>query len=203
MLHSIFQQFIAGIQQTTLLEFIAVVAGITSVWFSRKENILVYPIGLINTIIYTWLCFKTWQLYAEGSLNFYYTAMSIYGWYCWSNKKNNTPLSITFNTKKDWIYSLSFFVFSWIILFFVLKKYTNSNVPLADSFASASAYTAMWQMAKKKIENWLWWIITNIASIPLYFYKHAVFTSFQYVVFLILAIAGYIEWKRKITKTNS
>jgi nicotinamide mononucleotide transporter len=163
----------------------------------------VYPLGIVNTVIYTWLCFKTWQLYAEGSLNFYYTIMSIYGWYCWSNKKNKTQLSITYNSKRDWFYSLSFFALAWIILFFILKKYTNSNVPLADSFASAAAYTGMWQMTKKKIEHWIWWIITNTASIPLYFYKQAVFTSFQYVIFLVLAVAGLIEWKKKYANTKN
>jgi nicotinamide mononucleotide transporter len=192
-LHSL----ITGIKQTSALEFIAVIAGIASVWFSKKENILVYPIGLINTIIYTWLCFKVWGLFAEGSLNFYYTAMSIYGWYCWSRKGHTNNLNISYNTKKEWLYAVSFFILCWIFLYFFLNKFTSSTVPIADSFASATAYTAMWQMTRKKIENWIWWIFTNLASIPLYFYKGAVFTSFQYIVFLILAVAGLIEWKKK------
>lgn len=200
---SIFQQLITGIQQTSLLEFIAVIAGIASVWFSKKENILVYPLGIINTIIYTWLCFKSWQLYAEGSLNFYYTIMSIYGWYCWSKKTNSKQLQISKNTKKDWVIAISFFVVSWVILYFILQKFTNSNEPFADSFASAAAYTGMWQMTKKKIENWIWWIITNTASIPLYFYKNAMFTSIQYVVFLVMAIAGLIEWKKKYANSTN
>lgn len=200
LLANLFHQFIAGILQTSLIEFIAVIAGIASVWYSKKENLLVYPIGLINTILYTWLCFKNWQLYAEGSLNFYYTIMSIYGWYCWSKKGNNNTLQITYNTKRNWWVAILFFITSWIILFIILKNFTKSNVPIADSFASATAYTGMWQMAKKKVENWWWWIATNLASIPLYFYKGAVFTSFQYVVFLILAIAGLIEWRKKYAK---
>ncbi|HSN61004.1 MAG TPA: nicotinamide riboside transporter PnuC, partial [Ferruginibacter sp.] len=85
----------------------------------------------------------------------------------------------------------------------VLIKYTNSTVPLADAFASASAYTGMWLMAKKKIENWIWWIITNLASIPLYFIKGAVFTSFQYLVFLILAVLGYITWQKKLRPADA
>lgn len=192
------QQLITGIQQTKWLEFVAVVFGIASVLFSRKENILVYPTGIINTVLYTWFCFSWWGLYAEGSLNFYYTIMSIYGWYVWSKQKDGTILPITFNNKKDWIISITFFVVSWVVLFIVLKKYTNSNVPWLDSFASATAYTGMWQMARKKVENWIWWILTNTVSIPLYFYKGAVFTSFQYLVFLILAIAGLIEWRKKV-----
>ena len=193
----IYHQFIEGIKQTSLIEFIAVFFGIISVIFSRKENILVYPTGIINTVLYIFLCFN-WKLYAEGSLNFYYTIMSIYGWYMWTkHKAGGDTIHISKNNKKDWTISLSFFVLSWIALYFILKYYTTSTVPMADSFASAAAYTGMWQMANKKIENWMWWVITNIASIPLYFYKGAVFTSFQYVVFLILAILGWIEWSKK------
>lgn len=195
---SLFTQFADGLRQTSWVEFVAVIFGIASVLFSRKENILVYPTGIINTAIYTWLCFKWWGLYAEGSLNFYYTAMSIYGWYLWTRKKDGSQVKITVNNKRDWLISLSFFVISWVVLYVVLKTYTKSTVPMADSFASAAAYTGMWQMANKKVENWMWWVLTNIASIPLYFYKGAVFTSFQYIVFLVLAIMGWVEWNKKI-----
>lgn len=193
-------KFTLGIQQTSFLEFVAVLFGIISVLYSRKENILVYPTGIINTVLYTWFCFGWWGLYAEGSLNIYYTVMSVYGWYVWTKKSNNKTIEITENTKNDWLFCIVFFIVSWCILLVVLKKYTSSTVPMADSFASAAAYTGMWQMARKKIENWLWWMLTNMASIPLYFYKGAVFTSFQYLVFLILAIAGYLEWRRKLKR---
>ena len=197
-MQQIVQEFIEGLKNTSWLEFLAVFFGIASVLFSRKENIWVYPTGIINTVMYTWFCFRWWSLYAEGSLNFYYTIMSIYGWYVWTRKKDGKELPITFNDKKDWYISITFFFVSWGLLFFILKKYTNSAVPWGDSFASAAAYTGMWQMARKKVENWVWWIITNFASIPLYFYKHAVFTSVQYLVFLVLAIMGLITWRKKV-----
>jgi len=190
-------------KNTSGLEYVAVFFGIVSVLYSRKENILVYPTGIINTILYTWFCFSWWNLYAEGSLNFYYTAMSLYGWYVWSRKKDGKILAITYNTKKDWIICITFFIICWVVLFFILKNYTNSSVPLGDSFASAAAYTGMWQMTRKKVENWIWWIITNIASIPLYFYKGAVFTSVQYLVFLILAVMGLVEWIKKTKKVSA
>ncbi len=202
-LHELYQQFIDGMRHTTWLEYLAVFAGIASVLFSRKENILVYPTGIINTVLYTWFCFSWWGLYAEGSLNFYYTVMSLYGWYAWTRKKEGKAMPITFNNRKDWIISISFFVLSWAVLYYVLSQYTNSDVPWADSFASAAAYTGMWQMTRKKVENWIWWIITNIVSIPLYFYKHAVFTSVQYVVFLILAVMGLITWIKKTKTANA
>lgn len=197
----IYQSFIEGLQQTTWLEFVAVVFGVASVMFSRLENILVYPAGIINTVLYTWFCFKWWGLYAEGSLNFYYTIMSVYGWILWAKRKDNgkqPKLQITRSSTKEWSESLLFFVACYLVLYTILKKFTNSTVPFADAFASASAYTGMLLMAKKKIENWLWWIVTNLASIPLYFIKGAVFTSFQYVIFLLLAILGYIAWNKKV-----
>jgi len=197
-LQEILKEFTEGLKNTSWPEYLAVFFGIASVLFSRKENIWVYPTGIINTVMYTWFCFQWWNLYAEGSLNFYYTVMSIYGWWVWTRKKDGKELPITFNNRKDWSISIAFFFISWGLLFFILKKYTNSSVPWGDSFASATAYTGMWQMARKKVENWVWWIITNFASIPLYFYKHAVFTSVQYLVFLVLAIMGLVTWRKKV-----
>ena len=205
-MQEIYFRFIEGLQSTTLLEFIAVIFGIASVLFSRMENILVYPTGLINTILYTYFCFSWWGLYAEGSLNFYYTVMSVYGWVLWSQRNTSTKerrLQISGSSTREWLGATLFFLACWAILYFVLKKYTNSNVPWGDSFASASAYTGMWLMARKKVENWIWWILTNIASIPLYFYKGAVFTSVQYLIFLVLAVLGYLTWRKKLLNGDS
>ena len=198
-MQQIISQFINDIHQTSWLEFIAVICGIASVIFSRKENILVYPVGMVNTGIFIWL-YITHGLYADASVNFYYTVMSIIGWVMWSRKaEGKSILHITASSKKDWINSIIFFFVCWSILYFLLSRFTDSTVPIADSFTSAAAFTGMWLMNKKKLENWTWWIITNLASIPLNFYKHLVFTSFQYLVFLILAVMGYITWRKKIT----
>jgi nicotinamide mononucleotide transporter len=194
----IISQFINDIHQTSLLEFVAVITGITSVIFSRKENILVYPVGMISTGIFIWI-YITHGLYADASVNFYYTVMSIIGWIMWSKKsEGKSVLKITASSKKDWILALIFFLICWAVLYFLLRRFTDSTVPIADSFTSGAAFTGMWLMNKKKLENWTWWIITNLASIPLNFYKHLVFTSFEYVVLLILAVMGYISWRKKI-----
>jgi nicotinamide mononucleotide transporter len=199
----IVQQFIQGMQQTTWYEYVAVFAGIASVWFSRKEHILVYPIGLINTIIFIYISYK-YHLLGEASVNFYYTVMSIYGWWLWSRKdavKHETILHITYSNKKEWIQQILFFSSIFVVYFLILtwaKNYFFEGViPAADAFATATAFTGMWLMAKKKVESWYWWIATNITSIPLYFVKTLVFTSVQYIVLLALAVAGLLAWMKK------
>jgi nicotinamide mononucleotide transporter len=195
-------------QATTWIEYIAVVAGIASVWFSRKENILVYPIGLINTIIYIWLSFK-FHLPGEASVNFYYTIMSLYGWYIWMKKdtRQEKVLHITNSSKQQWLNQLLFFAFFYVSIYFALTylkdNFFEGAIPWADAFASASAFTGMWLMTRKKVESWYWWIVTNIASIPLYFVKGLVFTSVYYLVLLVLAVFGLIEWKRKANRSHA
>jgi nicotinamide mononucleotide transporter len=190
-------------KHTTWLEYVAVFTGIASVWYSRSENVLVYPVGLINTIIYIYISFKG-DLLGEASVNFYYTVMSIYGWYIWTKKdKSKHPvLHITSASKMEWLQHIVFFLFFYITIFFALqylkKDFAPNAIPWADSIASASAFTGMWLMTRKKIESWYWWIITNTASIPLYFVKGYAFTSVYYVVLLVMAVWGLAEWiKRK------
>jgi len=199
------QQFIEGIKATTWLEYIAVFTGIASVYFSRLENIWVYPTGLVNTIIYIWLSLKG-HLIGEASVNLYYTIMSIYGWILWTKKdeQHHHVVNIQFSNKKQLLQQLLFFGVFYAAIFFILtylkQSFAPGAIPWADAFASATAYTGMWLMAKKKVESWYWWIATNIASIPLYFVKHYVFTSVYYLVLLIIAFFGLVEWMRRAGK---
>ena len=198
----IYQHFISDLRGTTWLEFIAVVFGIASVWYSRKESILVYPVGLINTIIYIYLSFKG-SLFGEAGVNFYYTVMSIYGWILWTRKdiQHKPVVHITWSDKKEWVAELLFFATFYILIFALLtylkKDFAPLAIPWADAFASATAFTGMWLMARKKVESWFWWLATNIASIPLYFVKHLVFTSFYYAILFVMAISGLLAWMKK------
>lgn len=201
-MQEIIQQFITGIQQTTALEYIAVVAGVASVWFSKRENILVYPVGLVNTIIYIYLSFK-YHLLGEATVNLYYTVMSIYGWALWAkrNSHHEHVLHITFSSKKEIVNQLLFFgafyISIYTALYFLKQSFYEGAIPWADAFASATAFTGMWLMAKKKVESWWWWIATNFASIPLYFVKGLVFTSVYYIVLLGMAVFGLLEWRQR------
>lgn len=197
-----FQTFVTQVQQTSLMEFIAVITGIASVFFSKKENILVYPVGLINTIIYVYISIEG-SLFGEASVNFYYTVMSIYGWILWARRdqQHKVVLHITTSSFKEWTQQLVFFAFFYVAIFLALtwarKAFYANTIPFMDAFASATAFTGMWLMAKKKVESWYWWIATNVTSIPLYFIKGYALTSVYYIILLVLALFGLIEWQQR------
>lgn len=185
-----------------IIEIIAIVFGIISVWFSKKENIWVFPSGLINTSFYIYLSLKG-DLYGEAAVNLYYTIMSLYGWYNWlrRNDQNERVIRITYSSRSEWITEILFFTSLYILIFLCLAYIKNAfapgAIPWADALASASAFTGMWLMARKKVNSWIWWIITNIASIPLYLVKGYEKTSIYYVILLVLAIMGLQEWRNK------
>ncbi len=184
------------------LEWTAILSGIASVWFSKKERIWVYPTGLIGTILYIYLSYKG-DLYGEAAVNFYYTVMSFYGWWNWQRKDQYKKkiVKIKFSTPREWVEQILFFLLLFAIIYFALIYIKNAfapdAIPWADAFASASALTGMWLMTRKKVESWIWWMITNIASMPLYYVKGFAPTSLYYFILLVLAIFGFQEWKKK------
>ncbi len=199
---SFIESFVQSLQATTIVEFIAVIFGIASVWFSKRENILVYPVGLVNTITYIYISIEG-HLFGEATVNLYYTIVSIYGWILWSrrDRQQKPVVHITSSSKKEFAHQLLFFSFFFIVLFVCLnylrQQFAPGVLPYADSFASATAFTGMWLMARKKVESWYWWIATNIASIPLYYVKGYAFTSVYYFILLLLAVSGLMEWRKK------
>lgn len=199
-----FQVILEGLQEglaaMTWLEAVAVFFGIASVMYSMKENIWVYPTGIISTMIYVWICFQ-YKLYADMGINAYYFSMSIYGWYVWTHPKEGAAeVPVTWLKAKGWAFSIGLFILSYFVLSFVLKNYTDSDVPYWDSFTTSSAFVGMWLMAKKKVENWIFWIITDLVAVPLYIYKGLILTSFQFLVFTILAIMGLLAWMKSVKK---
>jgi nicotinamide mononucleotide transporter len=199
----LFQQYSDYQTLDISLEIIAVVFGILSVWFSKKNNILVYPTGMISTSIFTYLLFK-WILLGDMMINAYYFMMSIYGWYIWTRKVNNivTPISKVSSPEK--ITSLIIFFFSLSFVYGIYNYFDKwgSYTSYIDNFTTAIFFVAMWLMANRKIENWIFWIIGNIISIPLYFYKGLTFTSIQYIIFTVIAISGYYTWKKILDNSN-
>jgi nicotinamide mononucleotide transporter len=183
---------------TSYVEIFAVFFGLLSVWYARNENIWVYPTGLINVGLYVYIFFGT-KLYANMGINFYFVIMSIYGWYNWARvDENKKHIPISRCTRKEHLQNIAIFTISFVALYFLLKNKTDSKFPIGDSFTSALYIVGMWLQTRKKIENWYFWIIGDLLAIPLCIYSGLIFSGLQYAVFLIIAISGYIEWKKKL-----
>jgi nicotinamide mononucleotide transporter len=187
-----------------ILEFIAFVFGILSVWYARSENILVYPTGLIATVITVYLLFIAGYL-GDMMINGYFTIMSIYGWYKWTRKvEDRDSLPITRTNKKEKIIGIGLFIVTICVVFSIYKvfDYEINTDNYIDIIASGIFFTGMWYMANKKIENWILWIIGDIIVTPLYAYRGLGMLSLQYLIFTILAISAYIEWRKILNKSN-
>jgi nicotinamide mononucleotide transporter len=187
-----------------ILEFIAFVFGILSVWYARQENILVYPTGLVATIISVYLLFIAGYL-GDMMINGYFTIMSIYGWYKWSRKTEDSDnLPITRTNTKEKIIGIGLFFITIFVVFGIYKvfDYQINTDNYIDIIASGIFFTAMWYMANKKIENWTLWIIGDIIVTPLYAYRGLGMLSLQYLIFTILAISAYLEWRKILNKSN-
>jgi nicotinamide mononucleotide transporter len=197
-MHEILTQLYSNILDTSWLEVVAVIFGIISVWFARKENIWVYPTGIVNVLVYVYLCFFA-GLYADMAINAFYFVMSVFGWYNWSRRDESlhrVPISTL--SIKQWLFYILLIAIAFGVIYYVLLNFTDSTVPLFDSFTTSLFIAGMWLMAIKKIENWLLWILGDVLVIPMFAVKGLAFTSIQYIVFLILAVLGYIEWRKRI-----
>ena len=183
-----------------ILEVIAVIFGFLSVIYSKQNNILVYPTGIISTMIFVYLLWQ-WELLGDMMINAYYFSMSIYGWYIWTSKVDyiqQTPITNT--TRKENWQSLFIFIATLLFVFAVYEYFDKWNnwTAYVDTFTTAIFFVGMWQMANRKIENWIFWIIGDVISVPLYFYKGFTLTALQYFVFTIIAIYGYKAWQKNL-----
>ena len=187
-----------------VLEITAVLFGLLSVWYAKKDNIWVFPTGIINTAIYVYLLWK-WSLLGDMMINFYYVLMSVYGWYHWTRTKNDVvqfPISRMTTAEKKW----SVIIFLLTILFVVavytfFDKFTHWT-SYVDTLVTGIFFVGMWLMARRKVENWILWILGDVISIPMYFAKGYTFTSIQYFIFTIIAVFGYIEWKKTLNNSS-
>lgn len=185
------------------LELLAVVLGILSVWFAKKEHILVFPIGIISTLLYVYICHQ-FALYGDAFINIYYTLMSLYGWLMWRKLVAGNEIQITHSSIKDMTKALVIFSTTavFVVLVYLYFDRFNQITDYFDTFTTGIFFAAMWLMANKKIEHWLFWIVGNIISIPLYFTKGLGFSGVQFTIFLILAILGYQEWKKNLNNSQ-
>ena len=193
----IFQQYSQYSNVDISLELIAVFFGLLSVWFSKNNNVLVYPTGIINTSIFVYLLLK-WELLGDMIINVYYFLMSIYGWYYWTRKSQNHEYTPITKIKEADIKVILIIIISSTLFVSYLYSFFDKwsgLVSYIDILTTAIFFVGMWLMARRKIESWFFWILGDVISVPLYFVKGLAFSSFQYLIFTLIAVAGYYKWK--------
>ena len=186
-----------------VLELIGILFGLLSVWYAKKNTVWVYPTGMISTAIFVYLLLK-WALLGDMIINAYYFVMSVYGWCYWSKKEEEVIVHpITTTSKKEVKTAVLLFVASILFVFWVYQAFDKWKdwTAYVDTFTTAIFFVGMGLMARRKIEHWLFWIVGDIISIPLYFFKGLTLTSFQYIIFTLIAIYGYRSWKKILDKS--
>jgi len=181
-----------------VLELLAAVFTILSVWYSKRNNVLVFPTGMVCTAIFVYLLLK-WELLGDMMINAYYFVISIYGWYVWTRKVDDTHVTpITRTSKKEKYYSVLIFLATFVFVYIIYSVFDKFNhwTAYVDTLTTAIFFVGMWLMAKRKIENWIYWIVGDIITVPLYFYKGLTFSSILYFILTIIAIFGYLSWKK-------
>ena len=188
----------------TLLELFAVTMNIFSVIYAKRNSILVYPTGLIGTGIFVYILYN-FSLLGDMIINFYFVLMSIYGWYYWAQKKDGETLNkVSRTSTNEYYFILMLGIISLVSIYFIYDFYDkwNSWTAYVDNVTTAIFFIAMYLMARRKVESWIFWIIGDMITIPLYFYKGLTISSIQYLIFLILAILGYISWKKILNNST-
>ena len=204
MLEFLFDQYASYPTHEIVLEIVAIIFGLMSVWFAKKDKIWVFPSGIINTTIYVYLLWK-WSLLGDMMLNFYYIIMSIYGWHLWTRKKGGQvafPISKTTTAEKKWAVIIFLLTLLFVVAVYTFFDKFTHWTSYVDTLVTGIFFVAMWLMARRKIENWILWIAGDVISIPMYFFKGYSFTSVQYLIFTIIAIFGYLEWKKTLNNNH-
>ena len=200
----LFSQYSSYSPSFIYLELFAVIMNITSVVYAKRNNILVYPTGLIGTGIFVYILLN-FSLLGDTIINAYFFSMSIYGWYFWSRKKDEVFINQVSTINRNEIkYLFILAISSLIFIYFVYDYFDKWNnwTAYVDNITTAIFFVAMWLMARRKIESWIFWIIGDLITVPLYFYKGLTISSIQYIIFLILAVLGYISWKKILDKNQ-
>ena len=182
--------------ETDLLQWVAIVFGVAEVLLARVNNILLYPAGIISTLLTIYIL-RVAGLYAESLLNFYYFVMSIYGWWYWKKKKDEPPVPISWTTRREWGVVAGITVFGFGLLYVLLRRFTPSTVPGWDAWVTATAWAGTWLLAKRKIENWVLLDISNLFAIPLLMYKGLPLFAGLTVILFIVAVAGFFDWRKR------
>lgn len=191
----IIMDFISDWLLLHLDELAGIIISLAYLYFSIRQNILLWPLGLISSAIYVFIFYKA-GIYADMGLQVYYVIISVYGWHYWSRKTGQNPVKVKSVIHSRCIVYL-LFIFTavlFIILSQILIHFTDSDIPYIDAFTTALSISATWMLARKYIEHWIIWIVVDLVSTGVYYYKGLYFTIFLYLIYSIMAIMGYIAW---------
>jgi nicotinamide mononucleotide transporter len=186
------------------IELLGAILGLFYIFFSIRQHILTWPVGLLTSIFYVVIFYQS-GFYADMGLQVYYVAISIYGWYFWlKGKRPSESEKIPVKNARSilLIKIIGATIIIFFIILFILVNYTNSTVPVMDSLTTAFSITATWMLARKYIEHWIIWIFVDITSAGLYIYKNLWPTVILFIVYTIMAALGYIEWKKDLQAKN-
>lgn len=188
--------FVDQVKETGYLEWFAVAFGVTEVLLAKRNNILLYPAGIIGIVLGLYLKLNA-KLYAESLLSTYYLVMSVYGWIIWSKRKaRKEVVQVSWTSKQELQIAFAIAIGGYFILYFALVNFTDSDVPILDAFVSSVAWAGMWLLARRKIENWIFLNVSNIVAIPLMWHKNFVMFALLTLFLFIVAIFGYFDWKK-------
>jgi nicotinamide mononucleotide transporter len=187
------------------IELLGAILGIIYVFFSIRQSIFTWPVGLLTSVLYVVVFFNS-KLYADMGLQMYYVAISIYGWYEWlrgnsSDGKEMLKVSRLSLNLGLILVSVSFLIF--LAMWYILKNYTDSPVPFADSLATSLSIVATWMLARKILEHWMVWVFVDAFSVGLFLYKDLLPTVILFVVYTVMAVIGYLEWKKEYRRSLS
>lgn len=182
------------------LELLGLLTGLIYLYFAINEKIWLWPFGIATSVLYIFIYFFS-KIYADMGLQFYYVAISIYGWYQWtskSEKKEGSKLKISKTSASLWLWLIIATAVLFVLMAYILIHYTDSPVPYIDAFTTSASIVATWMLAKKLIEQWLWWIVIDAISIGLYLYRELYLTVILFAVYTLMAIIGFIKWKKQL-----
>lgn len=184
------------------VEVCGTLSGFLYLGFSIRQHPLTWPVGLLNAVFYIFV-FLSSKIYADMTLQFYYVAISIYGWWCWYHgHASGNSLKVTRTNTALWLKLSILFLLLFVAIAFVLIRFTDSQVPYWDAITTSLSILATWMLARKKIEHWLVWVFVDAISIGLFIIKELYPTTLLFMVYTVLAIYGYIEWKRELSRGN-
>jgi len=187
-------------------ELAGTIFGLLSVWFSIRQSLITWPTGILTSLLYCAVFFEA-KFYAGMVLQLYYLLISLYGWWNWNHggsaDSGESKLMISRTSMALWIILFGLNLLFLFVIYYLLRRYTDSPIPFGDAFTTSLSIIATWMLARKKIEHWLIWIFVDLFSALLYFYRGLYVTVFLFVIYTLMAVTGFYEWQKELKSMHN